>query len=221
MAAFEGTILRIGLTNLLPTLPTLSKACPESMNWSEFNSRLCGNDPFDLEGFCNPTTTAETTVALFTTPSLTTPQMAVVRSTSIETTTTETTTKTSHDLGSNSTLSTVIGTSLYTSLNHPTDPGSTLPGSTSQPPGHTDSDDRGFKDRSAKDAESEYHTTNGIDSEEAVLPSDVFAVNGSKGVAEALYQGGGASIAIGVGCGMTLLCFVIIVVIIVISQPTR
>lgn len=233
MAAFEGTILRIGLTNLLPNNgPTLSKACPESVNWSEFNSRLCGNDLFDLEGFCNPTTTAETTVASrttpslntpsFTTPSLTTPQMAVVRSTSIiETTTIEITTKKSHDLGNNTTPSTVIGTSLYTVLNHLTDTDSTSAGSTSQPLGHTDSDDHGFKDHSAKNAESDYHTTKGIDSEDPVLPSDVFAVNGSKGVAEALYQGGGASIAIGVGCGMTLLCFVIIVVIIVISQPTR
>lgn len=206
MTAFQGTILQIGLTNLLRNDgPTLSNACPESVNWSEFNSRLCGKDPFDLEGFCNPITTAEPTVA-----PLTTPQMTVSRSISIGTTT-----ETSRDLGNDTTSSIVNLTNPYPASNHTNDTGSTSP-RTSQSPNHTDSDESDFKDRSSKDV------TKSIDSEETpILPSDVYAINGSKGVAAALYQGGGASIAIGVGCGLTLLCFLIIVVIIVLSHQTR
>jgi len=209
MTAFEGTILRIGLMNLLPNDdgPTLSKSCPESVNWSEFNSRLCGNDPFDLEGFCNPTTTAEPTVA-----SLTTAQMPVVRSNSIATTT-----ETTYDLGNNTTSSTVNITSVYPGFNHTND--TDLISRTFQPPDHKDSDDSSFKDHTSKDAESDYDATKDTDSKDPILPPDVYAVNGSKGVAAALYQGGGASIAIGVGCGMTLLCFLVIVIIIVLSHP--
>lgn len=63
MDAFRNTISRIGIENLLPPPPdgrgsssspssSVSSSCPQSVNWSEFNSRLCAGDPVDLDGFC-------------------------------------------------------------------------------------------------------------------------------------------------------------------------
>lgn len=58
MDAFRNTISRIGIENLRPppggrgSSSSASSSCPQSVNWSEFNSRLCGDDPLDLDGFC-------------------------------------------------------------------------------------------------------------------------------------------------------------------------
>lgn len=73
MSAFGGTLLRIGIENLWPQE---RQSCPYSVNWSTFNSRLCGSDPFDLDSFCRTLSiTAEPpTVVAASTPVVVTPE---------------------------------------------------------------------------------------------------------------------------------------------------
>lgn len=63
MDAFRNTISRLGIENLRPP-DGRGSSCPKSVNWSVFNSRLCGGDPFDLDGFCQSiSTTSDPDVA--------------------------------------------------------------------------------------------------------------------------------------------------------------